>query len=80
MSSQTDNLVLSYSSIIHTGFPVGSVIKNPAANKENTSLIPELGRSHGEGNGNPFQYSYLGNPMDRGACRAIVHGVAKSRI
>ena len=48
MSSQTNNLVLRYSSIIHTGFPVGSVIKNPAANKEDTSLIPELGRSHGQ--------------------------------
>ena len=39
--------------------------------------IPGLGRSLGEGNGNPLQYSCLGNPMDRGACRAIVHGVAK---
>ena len=39
-------------------------------------LIPEF---PGEGNGNPFQYSCLGNPMDRGACRAIVHGVARVR-
>ena len=36
-----------------------------------------LGRSPGEGNGNPFQYSYLGNPMDRGPWQAIVHGVTK---
>ena len=42
------------------------------------SLIPEWGRSPGEGNGNPFQYSSLENPMDRGACWATVHGVAKS--
>ena len=40
--------------------------------------VPELGRSPGEGNGNSFQYSCLGNPMDRGACWALVHGVAKS--
>ena len=40
-------------------------------------LIPGLARSGG-GNGNPLQYSYLGNPMDRGAWRAAVHGVAES--
>ena len=40
-------------------------------------LIPELGRSPGEGNGNPLQYSYLGNPMDRGAWWATVNGVTK---
>ena len=40
--------------------------------------IPELGRSPGEGNGNPLQYSCLGNPMDRGAWWATVHRVAKS--
>ena len=39
--------------------------------------IPELGRSPGRGHGNPFQYSYLGNPMDRGAWWATVHGVTK---
>ena len=38
-------------------------------------LILGLGRSSGEGNGNPLQYSYLGNPMDRGAWQAVVHGV-----
>ena len=41
------------------------------------SSIPGLGRSPGVGNGNPFQYSYLENPMDRGACWAIAHGVAE---
>ena len=40
-------------------------------------LIPGLGRSPGEENGNPLQYSCLGNPMDRGAWWAVVHGVAK---
>ena len=40
--------------------------------------IPGLGRSPGEGNGNPLQYSYLENPMDRGAWRATVHGLTES--
>ena len=40
---------------------------------------PESGRSPGGGNGNPLQYSCLGNPMDRGALQAIVYGVTKSR-
>ena len=43
-----------------------------------TVSIPGSGRSPGGGNGNPLQYSCLGNPMDRGAWRAIVHGVAKA--
>ena len=60
------------------GFPGGSVVKNPPANAGDLGLIPELGRSPGEGNGNPLQYSCLGNPMDRGAWRATVHGVTKS--
>ena len=42
-------------------------------------LIPELGRSPGEGDGNPLQYSCLDNPMERGAWRATVHGVTESR-
>ena len=48
--------------------------------QENTVLITELGRSTGEGNGNPLQYSCLGNPMDRGAWRATVHGGAKELV
>ena len=47
------------------------------ANIGDAGLIPGLGRFPGEGNGNPLQYSCLGNPMDRGALQAIVHGVAK---
>ena len=40
--------------------------------------IPGLGRSHGEGNGNPFQYSYLENSMDRGAWQVTIHGITKN--
>ena len=53
------------------------MVKNPPANAGDMGLIPGLGRSPGEGNGNPFQYSCLENPMDRGAWWATVHGVAK---
>ena len=59
------------------GFPGGSVIKNLLANAEDIGSIPDPGRSPGEGKGNPLQYSCLGNPMDRGAWQAIVHGVSK---
>ena len=59
------------------GFPGGSRVKNLPANAEDMSLIPGLGRSPGEGNGNPLQYSCLGNPMDRGAWQATVHGATK---
>ena len=58
-------------------FPGSSVVKNLPANSGDAGLIPGLGRSPGEGNGNPFQYSCLGHPMNRGAWRTIVHGIAK---
>ena len=58
-------------------FPGGSVVKNLPANTGDTGSIPGLRRSPGEGNGNPLQYSCLGNSMVRGAWRATVHGVAK---
>ena len=57
------------------------MVKNPPANAGDigdTGLIPGLGRYPGEGNGNPLQYSRLGNPMD-GGWQAIVHGVSKSQ-
>ena len=54
------------------------MVKNPPANTGDVGLIPGLGRFPGEGNGNTFQNSCLGNPMDRDAWRAIVHGVVKS--
>ena len=63
------------------GFPGGSVVKNPPASEGDTrdvGSIPGSGRSPGEDNGNPLEYSCPGNPMDRGAWRATVHGVAKS--
>ena len=64
------------------GFPVGSVVKNLPASARETGdggSVPGSGRSLGEGNGNPFQYSCLENPMDEGDWWAIVHGVAKSQ-
>ena len=48
------------------GLPSGTVVKNLSANAGDAGLIPQSGRSPGEGNGNPFQYSCLGNPMDKG--------------
>ena len=59
----------------------GAVVKNPPSNSGHagdTGLIYVSGRSPGEGNGNPLQYSCLESPMDRGACWATVHGVAES--
>ena len=53
--------------------------KESACKSGGTGLIPGLGRSPGEGNSNPLQYSCLEHPMDRGVWRAIVHGVTKSR-
>ena len=60
------------------GFPGNSAGKESACNAGDPDLIPESVRSPGEGHGNSLQYFYLGNPMDRGAWWAIVHGVAKS--
>ena len=55
----------------------GSVVKSMPANAGDVGAIPGLGRSPGEGNGNPLQYSCLGNPTDRGAWWATVHGVTE---
>ena len=60
-------------------FPGGSVVKNPPAKAGDSDLIPGLGRSPGERNGNPLLYSCLENPMDREAWRATVHGVTKTQ-
>ena len=65
--------------VLYRAFPGGSVVKNPPDNAGDVGLIPGLERSPGEGNGNPLQYSCLGNPMDRGAWRATVHGAARVR-
>ena len=61
------------------GFPGGSVVKNLPANAEDEGLIPGSGRAPEKGNGNPLQYSFLEDPMARGAWWATVHEVAKSR-
>ena len=61
------------------GFPSGSDGKASAHNAGDPGLIPGLGRSPGDGNGNPLQYSCLENSMDGGAWWATVHGVAKSQ-
>ena len=60
-------------------FPGGSDGKASAYNVGDLGLIPGSGRSPGEGNGNPLQYSCLGNLMDRGVLQATVHGVAESQ-
>ena len=62
------------------GFPGSSVVKSLPAKAGDVRSIPELGRFPGEGNGNPFQYSCPGDPLDRGAWQAIVHGITKSQI
>jgi len=59
------------------GFPGGSLLKNPPANAGNACSTPESGRSPTEGNGNPLQYSCLGNSLDSGAWWTTVHGVSK---
>ena len=60
------------------GFPGGSVVNSPSAKAGDAGLNLESGRFPGEGSANPLQYSCLGNPVDREAWQAIVHGVAKS--
>ena len=73
-------LVIYNSSVAWSGgFPCSSVGKESASNAGDWGSIPGLGRSPGEENGNPLQYSCLENPMDRGAWQATVHGIAKSQ-
>ena len=66
--------------LLFSGFSDGSVVKNLPANAEDVGLITGLERSPGEGDGNPHQYSCLGNSMNRRAWWATVHGVAKSQV
>ena len=73
----THNNIFKIVSYDMQGFPGDSVVKNLLANAGNAGLIPGLGRSPGEGNGNPLQHSCLENPRDRGAWWATVHGAAK---
>ena len=62
------------------GFPGGSAVKNLPASTGDVGLIPWSQRSPGEGNGNPLQYSSLGNPVGNGAWWSVVHEVTKSHI
>ena len=66
--------------ILVVGFPGGSDDKECACSAEDMGLIPDLGRSTGEGDGSPLWYSCLENSMDRGVWWAIVHGVTKSQM
>ena len=75
--SLTEQIVNIYSGL--GSFPGGSEVKASASNAGDLGSIPGSGRSPGEGNGNPLQYSCLENPMDGGAWWATVHVVAKSR-
>ena len=76
------NLSLKHTTTYTMGFPGGSVVKSTLANagdaKRRGSSNPGWVRSPDAGNGNPLQYSGSGNPMERGARRAIVQGVTKS--
>ena len=65
---------------IHPGLPCWLIGKEFVCNAGDTSSIPGMGRSPGEGNGSPLQYSYLENPMDRGACQATIYGVTRVRL
>ena len=65
---------------VFLGLPGGSAGKESACNAEDLGLIPGLGRSPGEGNSYPFQYSGLENPIDRGAWLATVHRITESDI
>ena len=67
------------SSMYGVGFPGGSEVKASACNAGDSGSIPGSGRSPGEGNGNPLQYSCLENSIDRGTWWATVHGVTKSQ-
>ena len=81
VAKQRDSYSYSWTCLIsnHDGFPGGSDGKESSCNAGNLESILKSKRSPGEGNGNPLQYSCLGNPMDRGALWATVHGVTKNR-
>ena len=64
---------------MYMGFPDGSDSKESACIAGDPRSVPGLGRSPGEGNGNPLQYSCLENFMDRGALWTIVHGIEKNQ-
>ena len=74
------NAIFLVAALESSNLPGGSVVKNPPINvgdARDADLIPGLGKSPGEEDGNPLQYPCLGNPMDREAWWTLVHGVAK---
>ena len=71
--------ILKHWKALRLGFPGSSAGKESACNARDPGSVPGWGRSPGEGKGNTLQFSCLENPMDRGAWRATVYGVAKSR-
>ena len=73
------NILYLYLTISRWGFPHSSLGKEFACSTGDPDSTPGLGRSPGEGNGYPLQYSCLENPMDRESWWAAVHGVAKSQ-
>ena len=79
-NSETKCFSLHKSTSYLSGFPGGSDGKESARNAGDLGLILGLGRSPGEGNGYPLQYSCLKNSIDKGALQATVHRVAKSQI
>ena len=83
LNNNNKNKAFAFKSMCYAvlGFPGGSGVKNPPANLRDADSIPGSGRFPGEGNVNQlyFQYSCLGNPTDRGAWWATVHGVTKSQ-
>ena len=70
---------IKYDPMWKVGFPCSSVVNDSPANARDAGLIPGLGRSLGEGNGNPLQYPLLENPMDKGAWWATLQGVTKGQ-
>ena len=77
MNGESKSQALERSRLTERSFPGDTVQKNLLANAGGVSSIPGSGRSPREGNGNPLQYSCLGNPMDRGAWWTTVYGVAE---
>ena len=77
-----EGLVFLFDNVSHViwGFPGGSDGKEPVCNAEDLGLIPGSEKAPGEGTGNPLQYSCLGNPMERRAWPATIHGITNSRI
>jgi len=78
LKNQYDRIKANHFKVAHyLGFPGGSVGKESTCSTGDMGLIPGSGRSPGKGNGNPLQYSCLGNHMDRGAWWATVHWVTR---